>query len=269
MSAASAGGTPPPIRAVDAGTGTRWWGDGWRLFSTSPLVWIGIVLVWLLISVVLSQVGKLGNIASMLLTPTLSAGVLIAARDQDRGGALRFEQLFTGFRGGRFAPLLMLGFFNLVLTAIVLAIVAAAVIGIVGYAGLEAFLANDVLDLASTDLSALAFSILVLSPLLLIGFALISMAFWFAPGLVAINGVAPSAALWLSFRANLTNIGAMLIYGLVGVVLMILASIPLGLGWIVLGPVMAGSWYATWRDVFGEDATGVPAPAPPLAPPPA
>jgi uncharacterized membrane protein len=266
MTPAAASAAEPAIRAVEAGTGTRWWGDGWRLFSASPLPWIGIVLVWLLISVVLSQVGKLGNIASMLLTPILSAGVLIAARDQDHGGALRFERLFAGFSGGRFAPLLMLGLFNLVLTVVVLAIVAAAVVGIVGYAGLQVFLANDVLDLASTDLSALAFTILVLSPLLLIGFALISMAFWFAPGLVAVNNVAPSAALWLSFRANLTNIGAMLIYGLVGVVFMILASIPLGLGWFVLGPVMAGSWYATWRDVFGEGAIDAAA-ATPLPPP--
>jgi uncharacterized membrane protein len=70
-----------------------------------------------------------------------------------------------------------------------------------------------------------------------------------------VNRIAPAAALWLSFRANLTNIGAMLIYGVIGVVFIILASAPLGLGWIVLGPVMAGSWYATWRDVFGEPDT--------------
>jgi uncharacterized membrane protein len=242
----------PPIRRIEAGQGATWWGDGWRLFKAAPLLWIAIVLVWLVVSVALTQAGTVGNIASMLLTPVLSAGVLMAARDQDRGGALRFEELFAGFGGGRLAPLLILGLFNFVLTAIVLAIIAAAVVGIVGYAGLQMFLANDVLDLASTDLTGLAFTILLLSPLLLIGFALISMAFWFAPGLVAVNRIAPAAALWLSFRANLTNIGAMLIYGVIGVVFIILASAPLGLGWIVLGPVMAGSWYATWRDVFGE-----------------
>ena len=70
----------------------------------------------------------------------------------------------------------------------------------------------------------------------------------------ATDRIAPQAALWLSFRANLTNIGAMLIYGLLLIVLALLASIPLGLGWFVLGPMMAGSWYATWRDVFGEVA---------------
>jgi uncharacterized membrane protein len=247
-------GAEPPIRSVEVGQGATWWGEGWRLFKAAPLLWIAIVLVWLVVSVALTQAATIGNIASMLLTPVLSAGVLMAARDQDRGGTLKFEQLFAGLSEGRLAPLLILGLFNFVLTAIVLAIIAAAVVGIVGYAGLRMFLANDVLDLASTDLTTMAYTILLLSPLLLIGFALISMAFWFAPGLVAVNRVAPAAALWLSFRANLTNIGAMLVYGLIGIVFIVLASVPLGLGWIVLGPVMAGSWYATWRDVFGEPA---------------
>jgi uncharacterized membrane protein len=242
----------PSIRDLDAGHGAAWWGVGWRLFSGAPLAWIGIVLVWLLVSVVLSQAGTIGNVISLLVTPILSGGVLIAARDQDRGAALRFERLFAGFSEGRLAPLLMLGVYNLLLSAVVLAVVAVAVAGVVGYAGLKLFFDSDVLDLASTDLTSSALTILALSPLLLIGFFLIAMAFWFAPGLVAINRVSPAAALWLSFRANLSNIGAMLLYGLIGVGLMILASLPLGLGWFVLGPVMAGSWYATWRDVFGE-----------------
>lgn len=246
----------PAIRDVEAGSGTRWWGDGWRLFARSPGTWIAIVIVWLLINIVLTEAGAIGNIASMILTPILSAGVLMAAREQDRGGALRFEQLFAGFSGGRLQPLFMLGLINLALTLAVAAVVAAAMVAVVGTAGLMHFIDSDMLDLASVDLSGVAMVVLALSPVLLVGFALIGMAFWFAPGLVAINGVAPSAALWLSFRANLRNISAMLIYGLLMVALALLATLPLGLGWFALGPVMAGSWYATWRDVFGEPPGG-------------
>jgi hypothetical protein len=32
----------------------------------------------------------------------------------------------------------------------------------------------------------------------------------------------------------------------------ILASIPFGLGWLVLGPVVAASLYTSYRDVFFE-----------------
>jgi len=31
----------------------------------------------------------------------------------------------------------------------------------------------------------------------------------------------------------------------------ILATIPFGLGWLVLAPVFAGSVYASYRDIFG------------------
>ena len=35
---------------------------------------------------------------------------------------------------------------------------------------------------------------------------------------------------------------------------MIVASIPLGLGWFVLGPVFAASVYASYKDIFGAPA---------------
>jgi len=42
------------------------------------------------------------------------------------------------------------------------------------------------------------------------------------------------------------------VYGLVYIGLAILASIPFGLGWLVLGPMLVGSCYASWRQVFGS-----------------
>jgi len=40
------------------------------------------------------------------------------------------------------------------------------------------------------------------------------------------------------------------LYGLVGLVLGIVASIPFGLGWLVLGPVAIASVYVGYRDIF-------------------
>ena len=68
--------------------------------------------------------------------------------------------------------------------------------------------------------------------------------------LVVLNGEEPIAALQKSFRGCWTNLGAMAVYGLIFIGLAIVASIPFGLGWLVLGPVMAGSWYASWRETF-------------------
>ena len=41
-----------------------------------------------------------------------------------------------------------------------------------------------------------------------------------------------------------------LVYGAIGLVLSILASIPLMLGWLALGPVFAGSLYASYKDIY-------------------
>jgi uncharacterized membrane protein len=78
------------------------------------------------------------------------------------------------------------------------------------------------------------------------------MALWFAPALVALRGVAPVAAIKQSFTGCLRNLIPFLIYGLVMFVLSILATIPLALGWLVLGPVFVASVYVAYRDIYGD-----------------
>ena len=76
------------------------------------------------------------------------------------------------------------------------------------------------------------------------------MAAWFASALVALDGMEPWQALKSSFFACLKNIIPFLVYGLVMLVLSIIATIPLGLGWLVLGPLTIASIYTAYRDVF-------------------
>jgi len=78
----------------------------------------------------------------------------------------------------------------------------------------------------------------------------IMMAYWFAPALVALNGMSALAAMKLSFVACLRNFVPFLIYGLIGLVLAVLAILPVGLGMLVLGPVMTASIYTSYRDIF-------------------
>jgi len=77
------------------------------------------------------------------------------------------------------------------------------------------------------------------------------MLFWFAPTLIVLHDdVGIIEAMKLSFLGCIRNILPFLIYGLVGFILMILASIPFGLGWLVLGPVLFGTIYASYKDIF-------------------
>jgi len=78
------------------------------------------------------------------------------------------------------------------------------------------------------------------------------MAYWFAPALVVFRGDAPWAAMKTSFRACLRNMPPFLVYGIVGFLLAIAASIPFGLGWFIVAPMTAASLYASYVDVFGR-----------------
>jgi uncharacterized membrane protein len=53
-----------------------------------------------------------------------------------------------------------------------------------------------------------------------------------------------------SFVGCLKNIVPFLLYGVVMIVLCIVAAIPAGLGFLVLGPVAVASMYTGYRDIF-------------------
>src|SRR5204862_143689 len=76
------------------------------------------------------------------------------------------------------------------------------------------------------------------------------MAIWFAPPLVMLGALSPGAAMKASFYGCLRNVIPFLVYGAIGIVLAIIATIPLGLGWFVLGPVAIASIYASYCDIF-------------------
>jgi len=78
----------------------------------------------------------------------------------------------------------------------------------------------------------------------------LSMAFWFAPALVFFNNMTAADALRASFGACLKNIPVFLVYGLIVMVLLFFAALPAGLGLLVLLPVISGSAYASYRDIF-------------------
>ncbi len=118
--------------------------------------------------------------------------------------------------------------------------------------GIGTLLTGDPLQAGVAALAALGIGALFAVLLgLLLGIPLM-MAFWFAPALVALRNAEPLAATKASFDACLRNMWPMLVYSLLGLVFAIVASIPLGLGWLVLAPVFAASIYASYKDIFGE-----------------
>ena len=62
----------------------------------------------------------------------------------------------------------------------------------------------------------------------------------------------PIGAIKMSIQAFLRNLPALIIAAILYMVGGFIASIPLGLGWLVFGPVSVGALYLSYIDVFGN-----------------
>jgi uncharacterized membrane protein len=253
-------GPAPPPRLLPAGEGAAWWGESWRIFCAAPLPWIGMLVVFVVISIGLSFVPIVGQPIYVVLTPVFAGGVMLGCHALARGQPLTVGHLFEGFRGPRLQPLVMLGLLSLASMFAVAVFAAATIFLALGASGLgEIVRTLHTADVAEIDYMALAQVVAAAGPaiilVLLIAVSvalLVAMAYWFAPALVALNGEPPLHALAKSFAASWRNFGAFLLYGLIYIGLALAATIPAGLGWLVLGPMLAGSCYAGWRTIFGR-----------------
>jgi|SRR6185312_7790052 len=253
-------GPAPPPRLLGAGEGAAWWGESWRIFCAAPLVWVGIFVVFVVLSIVFTLVPIIGRPVYVMLTPVFAGGVMLGCHALAHGEPLTVGHLFDGFRGPRFQALLILGLLSVAIMFAVAVFAAATIFLALGASGLGGILhVLDAADVAGIDYVALSQAIasagLAILVVLLVSLAIalvVATAYWFAPALVVLNGEPPLAALSKSFAASWHNVGAFLLYGVIYIGLAIGASIPLGLGWLVLGPMVAGSCYAGWRTIFGR-----------------
>ena len=238
-------GLIPEGRSVEPGRGLSWISEGWALFVKSPGIWIAQILLLVVLNFVLALIPVLGMLVLNLITPLFAAGFLHGCRSLSNGGTLQFDHLFEGFKT-KTSQLIIIGVFLLIGGIIMAAIIAATT----GSAALGVF--SGRMD-ASAGFGAMALGILIAMAISVP----IMMAVWFAIPLVFFHDVAPVEALKHSFFACLKNIVPFLVYGVVTLILMILAAIPLGLGFFVLAPVLMGSFYASYLDVFVGDSKRV------------
>jgi uncharacterized membrane protein len=245
---------PPMPRSVAAGRGAGWWAQAWRLFIAAPAIWIVITVIYVALTMTLALVPVIGPIASTLLMPILGGGALIGARALDRGEPLTVGHLFAGFQR-RTAPLAILALLYFAGWLAIWLAVTATLIGVAGLGILGALLGGDPVQAGTAALATIG--VAALAVLLVLGLLAVPlmMAMWFAPALIVFDDVEPWAAMKTSFAGSLANIAPMLVYGLLGVPLALVATLPFLLGWLVLGPVLAATVYASYVDVFGQPAS--------------
>jgi uncharacterized membrane protein len=230
-------------RTVPAENGWKWIVEGWNLFKREAGIWIALIVIFIVISIALAFVPVLGSIASMVLGPVFIAGLVIGCRALDEGGELKIEHLFAGFRE-RFGTLASIGALYLAAT-VVIALFAGLVTGVKLFALMSGGGASDPEAVLSAAV-AILLAVLIMAALMVPVF----MAIWFAPPLVVFHQLGALDALKASFAGCLKNVVPFLVYGVILLVASIVASIPFGLGWLVLGPVIAASVYTAYRDIY-------------------
>lgn len=248
---AAAASWPREPRHLAASRGASWWGEGWKIFTAAPLPWLGILVMMFVVNIVLNMIPAIGSLAATVLGPIFAGGLLLGCHALARGQPLQFTHLFAAFQSDRLTPLAMLGLVVLAVGAVVALAVGALVFGTAGAALLTGAMQGSEQALTAA-LAGMSGAAMLGGLIALVVFAAFLMAWWFAPALVTLHRAPPLDALQASFRASVANLGAQLVFGLIFIGLAIVASIPFGLGWLVLGPVAVGASYASWREVFGD-----------------
>ncbi len=237
------------MRRVRALQGWRWLTAGFSLFVKSPLIWVALFVISVLAALLMSRVPYVGPLLVQLLSPVLVGGFMIGCKALDSGDDLEIGHLLQGFRSGG-AQLITVG--GVYLVGSILINKVMVLLGGPEMAKLIASGSPEALDPAA--LAAAKEGILLAVTVGMLLFTPLAMATWFAPALVVFHGIGAMEAMRQSFLGCMLNVGAFLVYGLASFVLTIVALIPLSLGLLVLGPVLIGSFYAGYKDIFGDIA---------------
>ena len=229
----------PGGQSRPASHGWNWIAEGWELFKRQPGMWIGIVLIAFVIFVGAAMIPIVGGLATTLFGPVFAAGIMIGCKALDTGGELELGHLFAGFKE-RTGTLVAVG--ALYLAAVV---VVMLVVGLMMGVGFTAMMGGDPQAMAAMGVTMLL-AMLIMFALLLPAV----MAIWLAAPLVVFHDHGAVDAMKGSFSGCLKNILPFLVYSIVMFGLAIVATLPLALGWLALGPVLAISIYTSYRDIY-------------------
>ena len=232
---------------LSAGHGWQWLKLGYTLFMKAPLLWVVLLMICFIAAAGLSAVPVMGEPLASLLIPVVLAGLMSGCRALEQDDELELPHLLNGFRQHT-AQLVTLGGISLVGQFLIFGIMM-----LIGGATLVSMLMSGQ---PPEDPQVLAHAIAGAGFSAMVGlalFAILMMAMQFAPMLVYFDGVAPVEALKLSLRAFLANFAPMLLYGATLLLLGLLASMPMMLGWLILLPVVVASMYTSYRQIFIPD----------------
>lgn len=235
-------------RRVGIGRGLGWISEGFAVFMQAPGMWMLLSVVFFFLNIFISAVPLLGGLALSVLMPVFGAGMMLACRVLEQGGELDVSMLFAGFKQHT-GPLVVVGLLYLLGVVVVMAVVGVLfVMAIAGLGIAGSFKGGDMAGMSLLGAALAAVGVLLVFALLLP----MVMAVWYAAPLVVFHEQEPMAAMRQSFFGCLKNLLPFLLYSIALVPLSLIATLPVMLGWLVLGPVMIGGVYRSYQEIFVE-----------------
>lgn len=228
------------------GRGAQWLTESFGYFKASTGSWVGTCLVGFVILMGLSML-PFSELFLPLITYCWVGGLIMGCKAQYDGEAFKLAYLFRGFQE-HVGPLLALGVIMLIATTVAMLIsFGSTTVDMLGLSETPPQVAYQKMLHSGGGL------VVLLQFLVYLALTLpLTMLVWFAPALICLGNVTVFRAMQLSLKGCLKNIIPMLIYSLVLLIAMVLATIPLLLGWLVLIPMVYISAFLMFMDIFVE-----------------
>ncbi len=219
----------------------KWLLSGWAIFKKSPITWSLMVLIFTIFYLV-GMNNYIGKALAAFLTPIFAGGIYMAAYKSDNGEPIAIENLFSMLKNKqKLKQLMIIGAIGVAIVG--LTYIAQNMMGSdyemrYNTGNNTTFSKNNTTTLGST-----------LSSIITWGWGLASL---FSIPLVAIKNQMAIESLKNSISASLINLIPLLIFYGFGILLLIVGAIPVGLGLLIVLPVLFCASYFAFKTVFLE-----------------
>jgi hypothetical protein len=250
--------TQPEYLVVKASRGFAWMKDGTELIRGNFGRWFMLFFVYLVLFL-FSTINVFTSLLFFIFHPVLWAGIFLAAVSTlaklEWSPSILLEPL------KKYATeLIKLGSIIAGINYLIAMLLISYLSGLVDIEQLDKLLvtmkqtndATAVLEFFSDPLLIKEISLAFLVALLV---ALpLTMAGWYAPVLIIEKRNTVLQALRVSFQACTANFMAFLVYGLVGLVLMLFVAMSMYIALIFVGPLFFTSYYCSYIDIFPSES---------------
>lgn len=233
-------------KKISVGDAMSWFGQGKDLLSGNWGLVLGCLIVIMLLNMAVQFVPFIGWLAGMFLMTLLYAGLVKIFHRLDQEGEAEFADLFAGFSENT-GSLVILALIQMALYFVVIVAFGAMMFFI---AGLDAGAISAMESGTMPAFAGAGMAVAVVAMFLV--FVALGMLFYFSIPLVFLGNMGPGDALAASIKACLKNLLPLILYGIVAMLLVMVASIPLLLGLLFAMPLLAGAYYASFKQVFAE-----------------